>query len=313
MLKYTVNRLLQLIPMLLVVSVLAFALSNASSGDVAEITLRSQGIEVNERNIAVLREEMGLNDPLPVQYANWLKKAVRLDFGRSFQSKKPVSDEILQRFPATLKLALTATLLSILYSVPIALAAALYKDSPFDHLVRVGSTGGAVIPDFWLGLMLLYLLGVHLKIVPIISGDSMRNILLPAFTLSVTYGATYIRVLRANLIEIRHEPFMKAAAARGLSAWGALLRHGLKNAVLPLVTLIGINFGRLLGGQIACESIFSWNGIGKFAIESIRLKDLPVIQAYLIVVAVTYIIINLILDILYMFIDPKIKLGREQS
>ncbi|MDR0620704.1 MAG: ABC transporter permease, partial [Deltaproteobacteria bacterium] len=248
-----------------------------------------------------------------IQYLNWLKNALRLDFGRSFQTKRPVSEEIAQRFPATLKLALAATILSILYSVPIALLAALRKDRPIDHLIRVGSAAGAVIPDFWLGLTLLYFFGVWLKLVPVISGSKLQNIFLPAFTLSLTYGATYIRVLRGNLIEVASSAYVKAARARGLSQASALARHGLRNATLPMVTLVGINFGRLLGGQIACETIFSWNGIGKFAFESIQAKDLPVIQAYLVVVALTYIVINLALDLLYMFIDPKIKLGLEPA
>ncbi|MDR2349841.1 MAG: ABC transporter permease, partial [Deltaproteobacteria bacterium] len=249
MTKFIINRLLQIIPMLLLVSVLAFALSNASSGDVAQTILRARGLEVHEASIAIIREEMGLNDPIPVQYWKWLKKAARLDFGISFQSRKPVSYEIGLRFPATLKLTLVATLFSLLYSIPIAILAARYKDTVFDHAVRVVSTGGAVIPDFWLGLMLLYLFGVYMKIVPVISGSKFSNIFLPAFTLSVTYGATYARILRGNLIELKDAPFVKAARARGLSETQALVRHALRNAVLPLVTLIGINFGRLLGGS----------------------------------------------------------------
>ncbi|MDR2612544.1 MAG: ABC transporter permease [Deltaproteobacteria bacterium] len=313
MARFIINRALQTLPMLLLVAILAFALSNASSGDVAEITLRTQGIEVTPSILAATREAMGLNRPLHVQFWNWLRKAARLDFGISYQSRKPVSDEIALRFPATLRLSLAATLLSLIYSVPIAVLAARYKDSALDQAVRVATTGGVVIPDFWLGLMLLYLFGVYLKIVPVITGSENRYILLPAFTLSVTYGSTYIRILRANLIELKSAGFIRAARARGLGETAALVRHGLRNAVLPLATLLGINFGRLLGGQIACETVFSWNGIGKFAIESIRLKDLPVIQAYLLVVALTYIAINLILDVIYMFIDPKIRVGRETS
>ena len=295
--------------MLLIVSVLSFALSQASAGDVADITLRSRGLEVSEVNLAAIKEELGLNDTLPVQYWNWLVKALRFDFGQSFQTHKPVSQEIWLRFPATLKLALTATLLSILYALPIAVLAVRYKDSFVDHSIRVVSTAGATMPDFWLGLMLLYVFAIHLKIVPVISGSKWQNIFLPAFTLSVAYGATYIRILRGNLIEIQNTDYMKAARARGLGQSAALWRHGLRNAVLPLMTLIGLNFGRLLGGQIACETIFSWNGIGKFALDSIKLKDLPVIQGYLMIVALTYILINLLLDIIYVFIDPKIKLG----
>ncbi|SCM83270.1 Binding-protein-dependent transport systems inner membrane component [uncultured Sporomusa sp.] len=306
--KFIVKRLFQIIPMLIIVTVLAFALSNMSSGDVAEITLRSQGLEVTEKNIAAVREELGLNAPLPAQYGNWLKKAVVFDFGISFQTQKPVADEILSRYPATLKLAIAAMFISVLLAIPIALISARYKDSLLDHFFRVWSTVSVTIPDFWLGLMLLYIFAVQLKIVPVVSGSKLENILLPAFTLSVHYAAIYTRMLRNNLIEINNYDYVRAARARGLSKNAALLKHGLKNAVLPCITLIGVDFGKLLAGQFACETIFSWNGIGKFAIESITLKDLPVIQGYIMIVAITYIFINLLLDILYLYIDPKIQL-----
>ncbi len=306
--KFILKRLCQIIPMLIIVTILAFALSNMSAGDVAEITIRSQGMEVTEKNIAAVRDELGLNKPLPVQYLHWLMKAVTFDFGLSFQTHKPVADEILSRYPATLKLAVAAMAIAVLLAIPVALISARYKNSFLDHFFRIWSTIGATMPDFWLGLMLLYIFAVQLKLVPVISGSKFENILLPAFTLSVHYSAIYIRILRNNLIEINNCDYVRAARARGLSKNAALLKHGLKNAVLPCITLIGVDFGKLLAGQFACETIFSWNGIGKFAVESIKLKDLPVIQGYIIIVAVTYIIINLLLDILYVYIDPKIQL-----
>jgi peptide/nickel transport system permease protein len=306
--KFILKRLLQIIPMLIIVTILAFALSNMSSGDVAEITLRSQGLEVTEKNIVVVRDELGLDAPLPVQYVNWLMKAANFDFGISFQTNKPVADEILSRYPATFMLAVAAMLISILMAIPIALISARYKDSLLDHFFRIVSTAGATMPDFWLGLMLLYIFAVQLKLVPVISGSKLQNILLPAFTLSIHYAAIYIRILRNNLIEINSYDYVRAARARGLSKNAALLRHGLKNAVLPCITLIGVDFGKLLAAQFACETTFSWNGIGKFAVDSINLKDLPVIQGYIIIVAITYITINLLLDILYLYIDPKIQI-----
>lgn len=307
-LKFILKRVIQIIPILFVVTILAFFLSNVSAGNVATITLQSEGIQPTEQNIAAVRNELGLNDSLPVQYLNWLKKAVRFDFGVSFQTKKPVSTEIMTRFPATLKLALAATLLSVLFSVPLALLACRYKDSALDNAIRIGSAVGATMPDFWIGLMLLYLFGVVLKIVPVISGSKISNIFLPAFTLSLPYGSTYVRVLQSNLDEEKRFDYIKAARARGLSEGKALAKHGLKNAMLPMITLVGINFGKLISGQIACETIFSWNGIGKFAVESMKQKDLPVIQGYIMIVSVTYILINLILDVAYTYIDPRIQM-----
>lgn len=306
--RFILYRILQMVPILLVVSIFAFVLSNMSQGDVASITIRSQGQEVTEESLAAIRLELGLDKPLAVQYLNWLKKALRLDFGVSFQTKKPVTQEILRRFPATLKLAVAATLISILFAIPIALLCARYRNSPFDHIFRVLSACGTTIPDFWLGLMLLYAFAVKLRIVPVVSGNKWQNIFLPAFTLSVNYGATYIRMLRENLIKVRGMDYMRAARARGLGEMETLVRHGIKNAMLPCITLIGVNFGKLLAGQFACETIFSWNGIGKFAVDSIRLKDIPIIQGYILIVAVTFITINLLLDIIYLYIDPKIQI-----
>ncbi|MBS4960467.1 MAG: ABC transporter permease [Clostridiales bacterium] len=306
--KFIFKRLLQVIPMLFIVSILAFALSNLSAGDAAIITLRNDGVEITEENVQAVKEELGLNKPLVEQYADWLQKVLCLDFGTSFQTRKPVIEEIMSRFPATLELALTATLLSILIAIPAALVSARYKNKFIDHFIRVLTTAGATMPDFWIGLMLLYLLAVKFNIFPVISGNKIQNIFLPAFTLSLAHAAAYTRLLRNNLVEIKGFDYMKAARAKGLSQSGALVKHGLKNAIIPCLTLMGTNFGTLLSGSFACETIFSWNGIGKFAIESIKLKDFPVIQCYIMVAAVAYIFLNLILDILYVYIDPKVKL-----
>jgi peptide/nickel transport system permease protein len=302
------KRILQMFPILLVVSVLAFALSNLSQGDVAATTIRSQGQQVTPETLEAMREELGLNAPLHVQYFNWLKRVIRFDFGISFQTKKPVIDEIMRRFPATLYLALTAMLLAVAISIPFALLCARYRDSPLDHAFRILTTLGTTIPEFWLGLMALYLFGVKLGIVPVISGNKWQNVFLPALTLSVSYSAVYIRMLRENLIQVMNLDYIYAARARGLSKTAALFKHGIKNAILPCITLVGVNFGNLLTGNFACETVFSWNGIGKYAVDSIRLKDLPVIQGYILIVAVTYILINLLLDILYIYIDPKIQM-----
>lgn len=307
--RFIINRILVLFPMLFAVTILAFALSNASAGDVAAVTIRSQGQEVTPENLEAMRSELGLDKPLPAQYFAWLGRALHFDLGRSFQTKRLVSYEIMRRFPATCKLAFAATLLSIVFAIPSALLCARFRNSFIDHFFRVLSSFGTTVPDFWLALMLLYLFAVKLGIAPVVSGNKWQNILLPAFTLSLNNGASYIRVLRENLIETLGMNYMLAARARGLGKMAALVRHGIKNALLPCVTLIGVNFGRLLAGQFACETIFSWNGIGKYAVDSIQVKDMPVIQGYVLVVAVTFILINLALDIIYSYIDPRINMG----
>lgn len=243
-----------------------------------------------------------------MQYLDWLGRAIRFDFGTSFISKKPVIEEVLSRFPNTLYLALIATAMAMAIAIPIAMLSAKWKGSILDHGLRVLTTGAATLPDFWMGLMLLYAFGVSMGIVPVIAGSSIGNIFLPAFTLSISYAAIYTRMLRSNLIEVMQSHYIKAARAKGLGQWGAMVKHGLKNAVLPCVTLVATNFGSMLSGAYAVEMIFSWNGIGKYAIESVKAKDFPVIQCYLIAVALSYILVNLIVDVLYAYIDPKIKL-----
>jgi peptide/nickel transport system permease protein len=292
--------------MLIIVSVLAFALSNLSQGDVAATYLRSQGQQVTPEALESVREELQLNAPVHIQYINWLKKALRFDFGVSFQTKKPVAEEIMRRFPTTFFLALSAMGIALLCTIPFALICARYRNSCIDHFFRVFSAFGTTMPEFCLGLVCLYFFGVKLGIVPVVAGNKAQNVILPAITVSIGLSAMYIRILRENLIQVMHSDYIYAARARGLSKTAALCKHGIKNAILPCITLIGVNFGNLLAGNFACETIFSWNGIGKYAVDSMRVKDLPVIQGFIIIVAVSYIIINLLLDILYIYLDPKI-------
>ena len=301
------RRVIQLIPILLIVTILAFWLSNVSAGDIASITLQNQGITPTEESLHAVREELGLNYPIPIQYINWLRKAIHLDFGNSFQTHRPVTEEILSRFPATMKLAITASLVSVLISVPVALIAARYRNKLPDQLIRIISSVGATIPEFCIGLILLYFFGVKWKVAPVVPGSKMQNIWLPTLALALQYASTYIRVLRENLIEVRSFEFMKAARARGLSEAKTLLFHGLKNAIMPVITLGGINFGKLVAGSVAIETIFSWNGIGQYAISSMKLKDLPVVQGYIMIVLMAYVTVNLVLDIVYMYIDPRIN------
>lgn len=276
--KYIKKRLLQIIPILMVVSILAFALSNLSAGDVAEVKILNEGGQVTPENVEAIKKELGLDKPLYVQYFNWLGRACRFDFGVSFRSNRSVLDEIMFRFPATLNLAFFSIVLSIIIAVPTAIVSAKYKNKWVDHLFRMISTIGVTIPDFALGLLLLYGFAIHFKIFPVVAGNKTKNIFLPAFTLSLGYAATYTRLIRTSLIEIMDCDYMKAGKAKGLSDTAVLIKHGLKNAILPCITLVGSNIGSLLAGNFACETIFSWNGIGKYAVESIKAKDFPVIQ-----------------------------------
>lgn len=306
--KFIIKRLLYAIPMLIVVSILAFTLSNLSSGDAAVITLRNEGVEITDENIEVVRTELGLNKPVTQQYVDWIVKVSNLDFGTSFQTKRPVIDEIMSRFPATLKLALVSMLISIIIAIPIAFISVRYKNKFIDHLFRILTTISNTLPDFLVSLILLSVLAVKFNVFNVVSGNRIENIFLPAFALSLSPAASYVRLLRNNLIEVEQLNYIKTARAKGLSKNKALLKHGLKNAIVPCITLMGTNCGVLIAGNFACETIFSWNGIGKFAVESIKMKDFPVIQCYILIAAISYILVNLILDIIYVYIDPKVKL-----
>ena len=311
--KFVLRRLAQMLPVLLAVSLLAFALNCMGSGDTASLILRERGIEPTAEAVSQVRRELGLDRPLAVQYFSWLARAARFDFGRSFASELPVIEVIGEHFPATFVLALAATVFSLLLAVPLAVLAARFQDGWPDRAARALSVAGVTMPSFWLALMLLSLFAVRLGWVPVISGTRLKNIALPAVTIGFSYGCTYLGVLRQNLIEACAHPYMTAARARGLSRTGALLRHGLRNSLLPCVTLVGYNFGKLLSGHFAVETIFSWNGIGKFAVDSIQSKDLPVIQGYIVCVAAAYIVVNLLVDMLYFAIDPKLRLGAQKK
>lgn len=308
-LTFIVRRLLLAIPMLLVVTIVAFILSHIATGNIAAITIQKEGGIVTEQTIAAAEAELGLDQPLPVQYFRWLKKAVRLDFGESYISKKPVAQEILSRFPATLALAFTATCIAFLIGLIAAVLSVIYHGKAMDSMIRLLTILGATMPNFWVGMLLLYLFAINLNIIPVISGSNLSCIWVPALTLSLEHAALYTRLLRSSLLDAMNSNYIKVARTKGLSRTGAMLKHGLKNAILPCMTLVAVNFGGLLCGSFSVETIFSWNGIGMYAVQSVKAKDLPVIQGYMIAVAISYIVINLMVDVIYVYIDPKIKLS----
>lgn len=307
--RYIIKRLIQAVPMIFLASLLAFSLSQLSAGDTAELVLQSQGVRVTEENLNAKRKELGLDKPIHEQYISWLSKAVKLDFGISFYTRRPVIEEMERRFLATLQLSVAAAVFSLILAVPIALLSVRYQNRWLDHFFRTFTTAAATMPDYWVGLLLLYLFAVKLDLFPVVTGSKIENIFLPAFTLCLGPSASYIRILRDNLIRIQTQNYMKAARAKGLSKNSALIRHGLKNAIVPCLSLFANNFGNLMSGCFACETIFSWNGMGKFAIESVKMKDYPVMQFYIMVVAGIYILVNLVIDVIYVCLNSRAQIG----
>ncbi|KAJ53000.1 peptide/nickel transport system permease protein [Clostridium tetanomorphum] len=311
--RYVIKRLLAIVPVVLVISIITFLLINLAPGDPVELKLNSQGIAFNKDTADALRKEMGLNYPIHIQYINWLKKAICFDLGNSFKTGMPVLNELLYRLTFTIKLASYALIIAIFISIPLGIISALYKNTIIDHFIRFFVLTGITIPDFCLGLLLLYLFSVKMKIFSIVGGNGFRNVILPAFTLAFGIIAQYTRILRATMLEVLNEDFIKVARAKGLKRRWFISRYALKNSLIPMITILGTSIGQLLAGSVIVETIFSWPGIGKFVIDAISNRDYPVIQGFVIFMSVIFVIINLLVDISYAFIDPRVLGGNKND
>ncbi|SFH27561.1 peptide/nickel transport system permease protein [Desulfotomaculum arcticum] len=308
--RYLLKRLFYLLPVMLGISVITFGLINLAPGDPAEIILRVGGAEPTREAVNALRAELGLNDPVYIQYLRWLWDAVHLDFGVSYRTGLPVTREILSRFPATLELTLAAMTFMILVALPAGVLSALYRHAFIDHLTRVFALVGASLPGFWKGLMLIYLFAVVWGLLPVMGRGGLRHLVLPAVTLGFGMAAVYMRIIRAGMLEVLNQDYIKLARAKGLQERWVIGRHALKNALLPTVTLFGMSLGHLLGGTVIVETIFAWPGVGKFVVDAIFNRDYPVIQGYAMFMALIFVLANLLVDLSYGLLDPRIRLER---
>lgn len=256
-----------------------------------------------------MRQKLGLDVPIYLQYIHWLWKVIHLDFGLSFSSGLPVAGELLLRFPATLELALCTLLFIVLIALPLGILAAIYPNSLIDHVSRLCAFLGASMPSFWMSLLLIYTFAVKIKVFPVVGMGGLSHLILPAFTLGFGLAPPYIRLLKTNMLEVMQKEFICAARAKGLRERLVISRHAMKNALLPSITLLGMNFGRLLSGSFIVESIFSWPGIGKYAVDAIFLKDFTVIQGYVLLMALIFVVTSLLVDLCYVFLDPRIRLS----
>lgn len=290
------------------VSIITFGLINLAPGDPAELILRYGGVEPAKEAVEALREELGLNDPLHIQYGRWLWNMFHLDLGKSFRTGQPVAEEILSRFPATLELAGAALAFMILIALPAGILSALYRHAFIDHLSRIFALFGASLPGFWLGLMLIFFFAVKLELLPVMGRGEPQQLVLPAITLGFGLAAVYARILRAGMLDVLGQDYIRVARAKGLKEEWVIGRHALKNALLPAVTLFGMSFGHLLGGAVVVETIFAWPGVGQFAVESIFNRDYPVIQGYALFMSVIFVLANLLVDLSYVILDPRIRL-----
>lgn len=305
MFKYILRRSILLIPILLGVSVIVFGIMYATPGDPAILML---GENAPEAELEALRESLGLNEPVYVQYGIWMGNVLRLDFGRSIRSGRPVTDEITARLPATVELAILATLLAVAIGVPLGIVSANRPNSVVDHVSTVAAFGGLAMPVFWQGLMMILIFSLWLGWLPP-SGrlGGWAYYVLPTVTLGTSAIAAITRMTRATMLETLSQDYVRTARSKGVPHRSILYRHALRNAMIPIVTVIGLQFGGLLSGAVITETIFSWPGIGRLAVDAIRSKDFPVVQGVVMVFALIYALVNLITDVLYAYLDPRLQ------
>ncbi|OWR30016.1 nickel ABC transporter permease subunit NikB [Saccharibacillus sp. O23] len=277
-------------------------------GDPAEIMLRTDGIQPTREAIEALRESLGLNEPVALQYVHWLGKVLRFDLGLSLSTGRPVTEELLSRLPATLGMTLASVIFALLLALPIGIGSGWRPGGWIDRISRWVALSSVSMPAYWLGLLLLFYGAVRLKWFPVAGMNGFKSVVLPAVTLGFGMVGVYVRLIRTGMIEVLERPYIKAARARGLSTPSILLRHALHNALLPSITLLGVQIGSLLGGAVIVETLFAWPGIGKFAVEAIYAKDYIVIQGYVLLTAIIVVTVNLTVDLLYRRLDPRMKL-----
>ncbi|MGM0920541.1 MAG: nickel ABC transporter permease subunit NikB [Bacillota bacterium] len=304
---YILKRIMSIIPVFLLATLLTTGMIHLSPVDPAEAYLTAAHIQPTDEILAQKRHEFGLNQPFLIQYVNSIMKICQLDFGISYVSNKPVWDEVIYRVPATIQLALGSIVLAVVVSVPLGFLAGIKKNSMIDHFSRFLSFFGASIPSFWLGYILIFFFSVKLDLFPVEGIGTWQHLVLPSITLALPLIAMYTRLLRASVLENLQEPYVLFARTRGIKEKTILAKHVLRIAISPMITGLGMNLGKLLTGTIIVEAVFSWPGFGRYFIEAIFNRDIPVIQCYVLIAASLFIFSNLIVDLIQMYIDPRIS------
>ncbi|MBD8163145.1 glutathione ABC transporter permease GsiC [Erwinia persicina] len=304
MLNYFLKRLLGLIPTLLIVAVLVFLFVHLLPGDPARLIA---GREADAEVVAMVRQQLGLDLPLPQQFWHYITHVVRGDFGISMVSKRPVAEEIAQRFLPTLWLTLTSMVWSVIFGMAIGIASAVWRNRWPDRLGMTLAVSGISFPAFALGILLMQVFSVELGWLPTVGADSWQHYILPSITLGAAVAAVMARFTRASFVEVMQEDYMRTARAKGVRESVVVIKHGLRNAMIPVVTMMGLQFGFLLGGSIVVEVVFNWPGLGRLLVDSVAMRDYPVIQAEVLLFSLEFILINLVVDMLYAAINPAIR------
>ncbi|ELF8485930.1 glutathione ABC transporter permease GsiC [Salmonella enterica] len=304
MLNYVLKRLLGLIPTLLIVAVLVFLFVHLLPGDPARLIA---GPEADAQVIALVRQQLGLDQPLHVQFWHYITHVLQGDFGTSMVSRRPVSEEIASRFLPTLWLTITSMIWAVLFGMAIGIAAAVWRNRWPDRVGMTLAVTGISFPAFALGMLLMQIFSVDLGWLPTVGADSWQHYILPSLTLGAAVASVMARFTRSSFVDVLSEDYMRTARAKGVSETWVVLKHGLRNAMIPVVTMMGLQFGFLLGGSIVVEKVFNWPGLGRLLVDSVDMRDYPVIQAEVLLFSLEFILINLVVDILYAAINPAIR------
>ncbi len=313
MTTYIIRRLFMTLPILLGVATIVFILMFIVPGDPARLLMGQHG---DEETLRAIRREMGLDRPVYVQYARYIGRLAQGDLGMSYRQRRPVARIIRERFPATLKLAAASMIIAIAFGMAAGIVAAVYRNGILDWLVMVFSLSGISMPVFWLGMMLILLFASGLGWFPVggygRSGD-LRHLFLPAISLAAVSTGYIARMMRSSMLEVLGKDYIRTARAKGLSEKAVMLRHALRNAFIPVATIIGINFASLLGGAVATETVFAWPGLGRATVDAIRVRDLPMVEGCILFLAVIFVLANLAVDLSYAWLDPRIRLDQETT
>jgi peptide/nickel transport system permease protein len=305
MVAYILRRIILIIPIVLGVTLVSFIILHSIPGDPAEVIA---GLDGSKEILEKIRADLGLDKPLPIQYLIFIKNIlIHGDFGYSYRTQRPVSQEIKGRFINSLKLGVTAIVIAIIIGLICGTLSAIKENSKLDRIFTISSLISLSTPTFWSGLLLIIFFSVYLKWLPAGGMGGLKSYILPAIALGLPASAVIIRMVRTSLLEVLHENYIRTAKAKGLSPLRVILRHALKNALIPTVTIIGLQFGWLLGGTVVVETVFSWPGMGQLIITGILGRDYPMVQGAIIVLAFAFICINLFVDILYTYLDPRIQ------
>ena len=317
MIKMILKRIFQLIPVLLITMSMTFVITRVLPGNPAVSIL---GPQATAEDIAKMEEEMGLHDPMPVQYINYMKRILTGDLGTSYRYNRPVADLIFEKLPNTLQIALASLIIALLIGVPVGIISAVKQYSAFDYISMIAALIGVSMPSFWLGLMLVLIFSVNLGWFPTMGmgaisngiGDVISHLFLPSLCLSFGSMANFARISRSSMLEVIDHVYMKAVRAKGIRENVVIIKHGLKNALPPIVTVLGMRIAALMTGAIMIETIFSWPGIGRLIVDAINNNDFEMIQGTVLFMAILYVTVNLVVDIIYLYINPKVSYESER-